>query len=384
MSHFSLRPRVYDIDSLIVPAATLVEVVASRRVETERSGRRRGRTPRMRWRATDEENRDHHDQLRDGSVSLRRRAKVSGWNPSNPTVDRSVSVFRMIHRAYFDSILFFLVALALPCVTVAQYPPDILIDDLGVRVTETELTATEVLADASFDLEPEAEKSNELFLGADSGFSDNSSTLLAVEVTTGSSAFIGEIGISSVTDIATRSDGKVFGVTFENLLRIDCASGDLERVFRPSGFAGMNALAFGPDDQLYAATVFGELIKIKTNSGKGTRVGFFGGGLGSAGDLAFSPEGQLYGTARRSGSTSDLLISIDVRTGVATVIGRTRFRDVFGLIFGSDERLYGVANGNPGMLPVLIRINEKTGRGKRVGAIPGADGLFGLTSLCFE
>jgi len=75
-------------------------------------------------------------------------------------------------------------------------------------------------------------------------------------------------------------------------------------------------------------------------------LGYYGGGLGSAGDLAFDSDGTLFGTASYGAYSASYLVRINVATGQAQTVGSTGFHDVFGLAFGPDAQLYGVADGD--------------------------------------
>jgi hypothetical protein len=88
------------------------------------------------------------------------------------------------------------------------------------------------------------------------------------------------------------------------------------------------------------------------------------GGLGSSGDLAFSPAGTLFGTATGGGATNPL-VRINPTTGQATVVGDIGFAAVYGLAFGPDGTLYGAANGETSP-SLLITINTTTGVGTAV------------------
>ncbi len=215
--------------------------------------------------------------------------------------------------------------------------------------------------------------------GADSGANDGSSTLFRIADVTGTSKGIGETGFVDVTDVAFLPDGRLFGVTFSQLLKIDSQTGTGIPIGSGIGFGGVNALVSDANGVLYAATTSGEFLRINPNTGKGTLVGFYGGGFVSSGDLAFDPEGNLFATVT-GGGPSDVLVRVDIITGRASVIGSIGFVDVFGLAFGPDGVLYGSANGDRFKTPTLIRINTKTGVGVAIGNIPNSNGMFGLAA----
>ncbi|MEM7169961.1 MAG: peptidoglycan DD-metalloendopeptidase family protein [Pseudomonadota bacterium] len=181
-----------------------------------------------------------------------------------------------------------------------------------------------------------------------------------------------------VTDIATHADGRQFGVSFTHLLRLDRSSGLATEIGTGLGFRGVNALDFSPDGRLFAATTRGEFLQVDTVTGLAKLIGFYGSGLGSAGDLAFDRNGNLYASISRFGN--DSLAQVNAVTGAATMIGSIGFRDVYGLAFGPTDRLYGVGESFPSSTPILISIDTQSGAGTAIGPITGRNEIGGFAS----
>lgn len=196
----------------------------------------------------------------------------------------------------------------------------------------------------------------------------------------GPPSLIGETHFRDVTDIAMTPDLALLAVTFERLLRVDPLSGQATAVGTSLGFPDVNALAADRDGRVFAATYSGDLLTVDVRTGSGSRIGPYGSGLLSSGDLAFSPDGILLATAKMGSTPTDVLVRVDPATGAASVIGDTAFPDIFGLSFGSDGRLYGTAYGPAGRTPVLIRIDPATAAATQVGALTGVNGMLGLTT----
>jgi hypothetical protein len=98
------------------------------------------------------------------------------------------------------------------------------------------------------------------------------------------------------------------------------------------------------------------------NTGRGTKVATlnFGDVIPDVRGLAFSPGGVLFAinnTGPPGGANPDDLFAIDVGTGVGTLIGRTGFTGVQDLAFAPDGTLYGwdISAG-------LLTIDPLTGR----------------------
>jgi len=226
---------------------------------------------------------------------------------------------------------------------------------------------------------PIEEAQRSWLFGADSGANDFSSTLLRIDSKSAVSSVIGETTFVDVTDVAFLPDGKLFGITFSQLLTIHPRTGAASMVGTGLGVTRANALAADARGRLFLATLDGEFAEVDIVTGRATIIGSYGGGLVSSGDLAFSPDGQLFGTAS-DGSFNDILVRVDITTGQATVIGDIGFPDVFGLAFGPDGHLYGAAQGDRFSTPLLISIDTITGAGTMIGSIPNANGMFGLAA----
>lgn len=170
----------------------------------------------------------------------------------------------------------------------------------------------------------------------------------------------------AITDIAMTPNGAILGVGITHLYNINPTTG---RIFTGSElpFLDVNALASDSAGMLYAATGNGRLLR--RDSAPGTIggwsvIGSLGAGLFSSGDIAFAPDGTLYGTVQSSGNAyvSDVLARINTSTGAATIItqppGLGYFR-VWGLAF-VGETLYGLTttSADAGQ---LVRIDLTSG-----------------------
>ena len=222
------------------------------------------------------------------------------------------------------------------------------------------------------ELEPEHDvdfvfKGNENFVLTGAVFAESSNNLYAVTpFSTGGDVLIGPIQTSrgarpEITDIAWNDlDRSLYGVSFEALYQIDRTTGLAHRIGTTLDVADVNALAFDASGNLYSATDTGDFVFINISTGRASVIGTFGNGYESSGDLAFGPDGSLFGTVKVPGRTTDVLISVNPSTGKATEIGETGYRDVFGLFFVEDQ-LYGVTAEN-----LLITIDTQTGNASLV------------------
>lgn len=198
--------------------------------------------------------------------------------------------------------------------------------------------------------------------------SDITGRLGTVDVATGQSQVIGPEGVF-ITDIAFDAQGDLWGVSFNNLYRINTDTGAAMLV-GATGIPNGNALVFGSDGTLYAAGAQStSLYSINTATGAATALGDVG--ALSAGDLAFFG-GELY-----LSSASDELIHIDLAPVSGTPVGPFgEFHNVFGMARGDDGVLYGVAGTD------VFSIDVATGQGTLVVDY-GGDALRGASGTAF-
>ncbi len=206
---------------------------------------------------------------------------------------------------------------------------------------------------------------------------DASSALFVVDATSGAARRIGDTGVRGMSDIAFTPSGKLYGVTFTQLYRLDPRTGRATPIGTGLGMGSVNALASDSHGRLYVASTNGDFGVVAIGTGRATRIGSYGAGLGSSGDLAFARDGTLYATAQSSGG--QVLLRVDPATGVASVRARLALRDVYGLAFGPNGKLLGASRGNA-TPAVLVSIDRRTGRTKRIGPISGAQGMWGLAT----
>lgn len=211
--------------------------------------------------------------------------------------------------------------------------------------------------------------------GADSGSNDSSSTLYLISDDNGDTLRLGETA-RVITDIAFVPEGTLYGITFTTLVRIHPATGSTT-VIGSLGVSGANALAADANGRLFGASEQGTFFEIDRGTGRARVIGSYGNGLRSAGDLAFSATGTLYGVA--DGASADRLIRVDPANGGAVVIGSIGFPSVYGLAFGPDGRLWGSAFGDSNTA-LLIAIDLTTGAGSAIANIGTARGMNGLAA----
>lgn len=222
----------------------------------------------------------------------------------------------------------------------------------------------------------------------DQGSSDGSSTLfrlgsastggfVAVEV-------VGETGVEDIFDIAFMNGrlfgigpgDKTFGTTRDILIEIDPQTAAVNVIGTIDPAGNFNALVRESPSTLLAASTQGELWRINPDALTATRVGFYGSGFESSGDLALVG-GIFYGSVR--GVQSDRLVTVNSSTGRATLLGSIGFREVHGLTHDpTSGGLLGLADGDSA--PKLISINRSSGSGALIGHIPASDAVTGLAS----
>jgi len=166
-----------------------------------------------------------------------------------------------------------------------------------------------------------------------------------------------------ITDLAVSPEGNLWGVSFDRLYQIDKATGTATEV-GTLGVFGANALGFDANGALFGATTDGSFIKIDTRTGTASVLGSLGSGFVSWGDIAFAPDGRLFGTVRTIGGTG-LLVLIDPTNGRATPVSPATgigFDNVWGLTFVGND-LFGLTTSLAPGSGQLIKIDVSAGTG---------------------
>lgn len=180
--------------------------------------------------------------------------------------------------------------------------------------------------------------------------SDGVGTLGTVDVATGSVSVIGNMGVT-MTDLAFDPSGNLYGISFTNLYQINSTTAQTTLV-GSLGLTGANALVFGTDGTLYAATDnTTELYSVNAVTGAATSLGTTG--FSSAGDLAFN-NGELF-----LSSTTDQLVKIGLNPASGSAVGPFGVPNVFGLgtelATGGNGILYGISGTE------ILNVNTTTG-----------------------
>jgi hypothetical protein len=170
--------------------------------------------------------------------------------------------------------------------------------------------------------------------------SDFNDDLYSVDSVSGTATLIGNMG-RNMFDLAIDSSGNLYGVDSSSnsvLYSINKANASVSMIGSLGSF--VNALVFDAADNLYAA--FNSLVSVDVLTGVGTVLG--GIGFSSAGDIAFDNNGDLFM------ATDNGLVSVDVGTGSGSYIGN--YGPIVGLMYGlsydfATDKLIGAAtSGN--------------------------------------
>lgn len=187
------------------------------------------------------------------------------------------------------------------------------------------------------------------------------------------------------------SAATLIGVSWEGgVVSIDTSAGSFSSI-GDSGFAGLNSLARNSAGELYAVAgkpffdADSTLIRIDPVTGVGTALGTLTGlPGGSVRALAFSSADALFAIGNGGGPSAigvaDDLYTINISTGISSLVGNTGFTGIQGLDFASNGTLYGWDLGTNGA--GLITINAATGLGVDVNTLAG-EGSADIQSIVF-
>lgn len=157
-----------------------------------------------------------------------------------------------------------------------------------------------------------------------------------------------------------------------NLLKIDPNTG-AGTLIGSIGFEGVTDIAFTPDGRLYGIA-FNQLLQIDPDTGRGTAIGGPGLCIGipfeeDINALESLSDGRLLAASHRGN-----LFIIDPITGCATIVGNLGFGSSGDLAFSPDGRLFASGYGHPDIL-YLVDLNERVSI--PIGPI-GYDEVYGL------
>lgn len=187
------------------------------------------------------------------------------------------------------------------------------------------------------------------------------SDLYTVDTNTASSALVGPVGILQVSDIASYK-GTMYGITFTDFLLIDPLTGH-GTVVGPLGVPGANnGLGINSKGEIFMSGGT-ELYKIDPSTGAATLIGSNGLGLISMGDLAFDSNDVLYGILGNGGGP-DIIVQLDVNTGVASNPVNTGLYHLYGLDFCCCNLYAGSFDGK------IYRVDLGTASLQFVGQTP--------------
>ena len=210
------------------------------------------------------------------------------------------------------------------------------------------------------------------------GVDSTTATLVRIDKTTGATTPVGPVGVSVVGSLAwDAAAGVCYGTDTSNwnLITIDLATG-ATTVVGPTNIYFPHCSAIDPaTGNLYSLDIFnGEFYSVDKTTGAKTFIGYCG--YGDVGALDFDPTtGILYG-ARSDPFGFGHLITIDLATGAATLVGTTyRFTS---LAFDEYGNLFAAENGFiTGTGSDLYSIDKTTGNHTLIGSL-GLHNVLGI------
>ncbi|MBP6633394.1 MAG: hypothetical protein KBG28_31310 [Kofleriaceae bacterium] len=183
------------------------------------------------------------------------------------------------------------------------------------------------------------------------------------------------LGAQSLTDLAVDRDDHMVGVTLDNLVSIDPATGATTLIRDLGQDSNLTSLSFVPTDlddpqspeRLLAATDQGEVLEIDPATGSLTVVGSYGSTAGgiirSSGDLVAVRGFGIFATVTIGDTLTDpdYLARIDPVTFRATPLGiGTTYDRIFGIGFWRGT-LFGFVDRGNGTGGSFIELDPVTG-----------------------
>jgi hypothetical protein len=153
-------------------------------------------------------------------------------------------------------------------------------------------------------------------------------------------------GCIYVNDIAIDRSSTIYGVTANQLVRIDRNTAKCTVITTgafPNSLSFVPAGTLDPSAEALVGYEGSSYVQIDPQTGSKKKIGSLSGGFTSSGDVVSVIGGQTFVTVKGQGC-NDCLAQIDPKTGdLAMNWGPLGFSDVFGLAFWGGK-LYGFAN----------------------------------------
>ncbi|MDX2131206.1 MAG: hypothetical protein SFY69_04040 [Planctomycetota bacterium] len=148
--------------------------------------------------------------------------------------------------------------------------------------------------------------------------------LVQIDTTTGAATPVGDTGLERIADIAyDRGMGVMYALTTgADLYTLDLATGASTLVASNTGVLPEGGLTFDASMGRLLANSSTDLLGVHTATAARTTIGAFNTTDTDVSGLAFDASGRLLGLAK-NGTLSDTLLSIDLSTGQATLVGDT-------------------------------------------------------------
>ncbi|MBB3976148.1 Ca2+-binding RTX toxin-like protein [Rhizobium azooxidifex] len=194
--------------------------------------------------------------------------------------------------------------------------------------------------------------------------------LIAINTQTLKAREVGDTGVT-MTDVAFAPDGKLYGISFGTLYRIDPRTA-ATTIVGSLDMYGANAFEIDKDGNAYiASSNDGGLYRVDLKSGDTTLIGKYSSSTVSSGDLAFY-DGKLYLT-----TSNKKILSLDPETGKALSSVSIPVAQMYGLE-QSGSTLYGFANST------FYSVDAKTGKLVTMSKVDGYGVFMGAASRQFS
>jgi outer membrane protein assembly factor BamB len=190
-------------------------------------------------------------------------------------------------------------------------------------------------------------------------YAHSKTQLFAIDPATLKLTPIGSFGSGNpdINDLAVTPDGKIFACSVNDLWQVDRQTAALTHVTKVQGTANV-ALTFEVAGTLLASDKSGMLRRIDPKTGAVQEIGPYGNGMSASGDMVAIKDGTLFGVNDGDGADQpNQLITIDPKTGKATIVGSIGYHHVWGLAYWRGT-VYGLTRDGQ-----LLGIDPKTGKG---------------------
>lgn len=202
-------------------------------------------------------------------------------------------------------------------------------------------------------------------------YAHSNTTLYSIDLATNALVTVGSFNTPDViTDLAVAPNGTIYVISEHNLFTASAVDGHVTRLgtLATCGQRGV-ALTTTSDGRVWIGDYLGAICELDISQSPPVVKPpvMMSDGLALAGDMVGIGDGSVYGTAYKLADTAtednNILVKLDVTTGIATQIGASGYPRLYGAAF-QENKVFGFTHDGSGR---VVTIDLANGAGTMFG-----------------